>query len=136
MPTIFKPEEYAKKMYGFGGSSGNAPIFYLFSLTLTFKDNTIKHFNKIENKCYCNIIDTEDLVNFNNIKSFNLKIITLPNKEIKLELLKDFNSSMNCYKIYDKKIRIEFTKNHMNYTFCSCRFINNNIKKVLSFSPC
>ena len=136
MPTIFKPEEYAKKMYGFGGSSGNTPIFYLFSLTLTFKDNTIKHFNKIENKCYCNIIDTEDLVNFNNIKSFNLKIITLPDKEVKLELLKDFNSSMNYYKIYDKKIRIEFTKNHMNYTFCSCKFINNNIKKILSFSPC
>ena len=81
MPTIFKPEEYAKKMYGFGGSLEHS-VFYLFSLTLTFKDNTIKHFNKIENKCYCNIIDTEDLVNFNNIKSFNLKIVTYPIKKL------------------------------------------------------
>jgi|SaaInlStandDraft_1057018.scaffolds.fasta_scaffold126729_2 hypothetical protein len=134
MPTL-STIEYVNNMYGFGGSSSNISKFYLFMLTLTLTDGTIKVFTKIENKARTNLIDTFDMINYNMIKSFKLKILTLPDKNIKLEIQKEFINTQNNFKINDNIINIEFTKNHMNYTYCYCKFIDNSHKKMLSFSP-
>lgn len=107
-------------------------VEYIFQLSLTFKNNQVKEFVKVEKKNYVTIFNFNELVDFDNIKSFNL-IITkhFINTEF-FFIHGNINNEKNIFKNND--IYIEFNKNKLNYTKCLCTLYTINTLRLF-FTP-
>ena len=108
---------------------------YLFELKLKTKQNKIKHFRKIENEKWAEIVSVFDRIKYEDILTFNISITQLPDGVDKVYTLKgELNDNFNTFTKNNDYIYIEFTKNNQGYLVCTCHFIGYEELK-LSISP-
>lgn len=130
--SIVKEDFYTKSQYGFdippyGGSA------FIFELILTCKNSEKKYFRKIEYKKYSQLIDLSDNIQYSNLKKFNVsirKIIDNNAHKMSAEIL----HQCNYFNKNDNDIYIEFTKNDLGNTLCTCYFMGIDFN-TLAVSP-
>jgi hypothetical protein len=106
-------------------------IHCIFDLTLYLKD-MIKEFHEISYSKHCTIINSSDLVNFNEIERYTLKV-TVFNPKDTVTIQNIFNIDNSIYKNDD--IYIEFTQNQDGYTSCCCNLITFDNNKLFITPP-
>lgn len=127
--------KYSPSKYSFNNPSFNDSS-YLFNLKITFEDNKIENFTKIEKKKYSNLIELDDKILYSKIKSFKINIIKIPNLEKKDYILEsDFNKDSNSFSKRSEDIYIEFTQNNNNLTICNCYFVGVDFNSIFISPP-
>ena len=71
------PINYTKSCYSFSDPS-TPNKKYLFSLELSFKDGSLRKFNKLETNKYSYIVDIDDEVLYQDIVKFDVCVTELP----------------------------------------------------------
>ena len=107
---------------------------YLFELTVKVGKKQ-KIIRKIEEAKTSEILSGKDKIPFNKLKDFKIKIYLIPDDNIPdLELVGKINNDLSSFTKTDKKIYIEFIKNPLGYTICTCTVVFNEVYSY-SISP-
>lgn len=110
---------------------------YLYKIIIHFKNETKKEVVKLALKKYIKLIKSEEEINYDNIKSFNLIIQNISNmttfsfdSEFIQEEDEDDLDDINFKTFRNTEIYLEFSKNNKKNTECNCylnAFDNNRI---------
>jgi hypothetical protein len=125
---------YARNYYGFSDSSHNINK-YLFELIIKGKTIGIIYFKNIEDTKYSHLIKLIDNIKLSDIDSY-VATITIANEEhINYELegiinQTESNSTQRSHHMY-----IEFTKNDIGNTLCSCFYTGADHHKIFASPP-
>jgi hypothetical protein len=130
VPERSQPIEipYNRYSYALPFSNNNK---YLFELTINTGKKT-KIIRRMEESKTSEIISGFDKIPFKKIKSFKIKVYVIPDDNIHdLELIGKINNDFSTFTKTNKRIYIEFLKNPLGYTLCSCTVV---IPEGYSFS--
>lgn len=128
------PINYTKSYHGFSDPP-NSNNKFLFCLELEMKDQSIKNFNKLENKKYCYIIEVDDEINYENILSFNLYVTELPFNGNNYSMNGIIDHSSSNFTQKDENFYVEFSRNDTDKTVCTCYFIGVDFNTMFVSPP-
>lgn len=129
------PIKYSNSLYSF--SDPGFPLKkYIFELVVYFFDGSSKTFFKIENKQSSSIISLEDEIEYKNITNFKINISQIPIDEDNIYYMEgNIDHSYSFYNQNDDILYIEFSKNDIGNTICSCHFIDMNFNSICASPP-
>lgn len=120
-----KPIEIPVNRYSYALPFSNSNK-YLFELTLKYGKKQ-KIIRKIEEAKTSEILSGKDKINFKKITDFKIKVFVIPDDNIHdLELNGQIDNELSSFTKTNKKIYIEFIKNPIGYTICTCTVVINH----------
>ncbi len=109
---------------------------YFYELILTFVDNSKKIFKKFDINKYTHLIELDDKIEYSKIKNFNITISKIPNSGIyKKTLCSNIDQNLSSFTKKENDIFIEFSKNGLDYTMCSCYYIGVDFSNIFISPP-
>jgi hypothetical protein len=127
--------KYTPNYYGFSNPNNNTSR-YLFELLINGKIIGKKYFKNLEETKYAHLIKLNHKIKLSNIDSYKalLSIYSL-NSTISYELEGIINQYESSSTHYSDKLYIEFTKNDIGYTLCSCFYTELDNNKIFVSPP-
>ena len=126
---------YAKNYYGFSDSNTNINK-YIFELIIKGKNIGIQYFKNIEDTKYSHLIKLKDNIKLSDINSYVATITIFANEEhINYELEGIINQSESNSTQKSHHMYIEFTKNDIGNTLCSCFYTGLDHNKIFASPP-
>ena len=117
-----KPIEIPTNKYSYALPFSNCNK-YLFELTVKIGKKT-KIIRKIEESKTSEIISSLDRIPFRKIKDFKMKVYIIPDDNVPdLELIGEVDNNFSSFTKTNKKVYIEFIKNPLDYTICTCTVV-------------
>jgi len=109
---------------------------YFYELILTFNDNSKKTFKKIDTKKYTQLIELNDQIEYSKIKSFYITISKIPAYGICDKTLScNIDQNISSFTKRENDIFIEFSKNGVDYTMCSCYYVGVDFSNIFISPP-
>jgi hypothetical protein len=127
--------KYTKNQHGFSDPN-NDSCRYLFELIINGQIIGKKYFRNLEENKYCHMIKLSHKIKLNDIQNYKASISIYPSDshssfEIEGQINQYESSSIQrCDNIY-----IEFTKNDIGYTMCSCFYTGLDQNKIFASPP-
>ena len=116
------PIKYSKSYHSFSNPHGGLQNYY-FELIIN-PEHDKKVFRKINDKKHAELINEDDVINYNEIKSFKLLVSKVPfDMTFNYELEGYINQYQSSYNQRDENIYIEFSQNSSGITYCNSSFI-------------
>lgn len=129
------PIKYIPNMYGFSDSN-NDTTRYLFELVINGKTIGKKYFRNFEDTKYSHLITLNHKIKLNDIQSYKVSVsIYSPDTNNIYELEGYINKNENCSTQKTNNLYIEFTKNDMGYSLCSCFYTGLDYNKIFASPP-
>lgn len=117
-----KPIEIPVNKYSYALPFSNSNK-YLFELTLQYGKKQ-KIIRKIEESKTSEILSGKDKISFKKITDFKIKVYVIPDDNVQnLELIGQVNNELTSFTKTNKKIYIEFIKNPIGFTICTCTVV-------------
>jgi hypothetical protein len=127
--------KYAKNYHGFSDCNPNS-CKYLFELIIRGDKIGIKYFRKLEDNKYAHMIRLNDMIQLNDISSYNASLSIFPSdNDMTFELNGIINSDTTSSTQRSSNMYIEFTQNDMGNTICSCFYTGMDMNKVFASPP-
>ncbi len=129
------PINYAKSYHGFSDSN-NDKSRYLFKLIINGQTIGKKYFSNLEETKYSHLIKLNHKIKLFDINTYKVTVSILPS-EIPLiyELEGEINKEASSSSQRSDNLYIEFTKNDMDYTMCSCFYTGQDQNKIFASPP-
>lgn len=129
------PIKYVKSHHGFSDSN-NDISGYLFELIINSQIIGKKYFKNLEKTKYSHLIKLNHKIKLSDIKSYKAYVSVLPSECSSIcEIEGDINQNESSSTQRSKNLYIEFTKNDMGYTMCSCFYTDNDQYKIFVSPP-
>jgi hypothetical protein len=128
------PINYTKSCYSFSDPA-TPKKNYLFSLELGLEDGTLRKFNKIENNNYSYIVDIDDDVVYNNIRSFNIFVTELPFTNTNYSMTGTINHDSSNFTQKNETFYVEFSQNNNGNAICTCYFMGVDFNTMFVSPP-
>ena len=129
------PIKYSKNYYGFSNPDNNNNK-YLFELVINGQNIGKKYFRNIESTKYSHLITIDHKIQLINIHSFKVSVsIYSSDNPISYDLEGIINNEESCSTQKSEHLYIEFTKNDMGYTLCSCFYTGLDNNKIFASPP-
>ena len=129
------PIQYTKSCHGFSDSN-NDTNRYLFELVINGGKIGKKYFRNLEDDKYSHLIKLVHKIPLCNIESYKASLSIHP---VTTDLIYDIEGTINqeesCSIQSNENLHIEFTKNDMGNTICSCFFIGLDYNKLFVSPP-
>ena len=126
---------YAKNQHGFSDPN-NETCRYHFELIINGQDIGKKYFRNLEENKYSHIIRLTHKIKLCDIKSYKASISIHPSDSpLIYELEGQINQFESNSTQRNNNIYIEFTKNDMGYTMCSCFYTGLDQNKIFASPP-
>jgi hypothetical protein len=117
-----KPIEIPVNRYSYALPFSNSNK-YLFELTLQYGKKQ-KIIRKIEESKTSEILSGKDKISFKKITDFKIKVYVIPDDNVQnLELIGQVDNDLTSFTKTNKKIYIEFIKNPLGFTVCTCTVV-------------
>jgi hypothetical protein len=114
------PIKYSKSCHGFSDSN-NDTSRYLFELVISDHVTRKKYFRNLEEIKYSHLITLDHKIKLSNIKSYKASVSIYPSE---IPIIHEIEGEINQYESSSTQnsdnLYIEFTKNDMGFTLCSC----------------
>lgn len=129
------PIKYAKSCHGFSDSN-NDTSRYLFELVINGQSIGKKYFRNLEDTKYSHLVKLNHKIKLSDIKSYKASVSIYPS-EIPLmhELEGEINQDESSSTQRSDNLYIEFTKNDMGFTMCSCFYTGLDQNKIFASPP-
>jgi hypothetical protein len=125
----------SKNCYSFSDFNNNTPQ-YFFELTINGKNIGKKYFRNIENIKYSHLIKLDHKIILENIDNYELYVRFFQNGIDNICKLKGIiNQHQSSSTSRSNELYIEFTKNSLGYTVCSCFYIGLDQNKIFVSPP-
>ena len=129
------PKKYTKSKYSFNAPPSDSSNFY-YELEILFENNKKKMFRKILDKKYADLIELHDKIKYSDLKSFKIEITKIPNRDNRSYIMKDkINKNLNHFSKKNDDIYIEFSKNNIGYTMCTCYYAGIDFTETFISPP-
>jgi len=125
---------YTKSCYSFSDPS-TPNKKYIFSLELTFKDRSLRKFNKIETNKYSYIVDIDDDVLYQDIVKFDVCVTELPFVNNNYSMFGIICHESTTFTQKDENFYVEFSQNNNGNAICSCYFIGIDFNTMFVSPP-
>lgn len=129
------PIKYTKSCYGFSDSN-NDTSKYLFELVINGQTIGKKYFRNLEDAKYSHLIKLNHKIKLSEIISYKASVSIYPSELVlPYELEGEINQTESSSTQRSDKLYIEFTKNDMGFTMCSCFYIGLDQNKIFASPP-
>ena len=129
------PIKYAKTTYGFSDPN-NETSRYLFELVINGQYIGKKYFRNLEESKYSHLIKLNHRIQLAEINSYKASVSIYPaDLPMTYELEGQINKDQSSSTQRGNNIYIEFTKNDMGYTLCSCFYTGLDHNKIFVSPP-
>jgi hypothetical protein len=129
------PIKHSKSKFSFNLPPSDCQS-YFFNLEINFFNGKKKTFKKIVDRKYAQLIDENDKINYGEIKNFKATIIKIPTHDTKELILNgDINHNVTNFTKNAEDIYIEFSKNSLNLTLCTCYYIGIDFSQTFISPP-
>lgn len=129
------PKKYTKSNYSFNVPPSDSSKFY-YELEIVFEDNKKKMFRKILDKKYADLIELTHKIKYSDLKNFTIEITKIPNRDNRPYIMKDkINKNLNHFSKKSDDIYIEFSKNNIGYTICTCYYAGVDFTETFISPP-
>jgi hypothetical protein len=126
---------YFKNFHGFSDPSDSTSK-YLFELVINGKKIGKKYFRNLEEIKYSHLIKTTHKILLESIESYKASVSILPgDNPISHELEGQINQEESSSTQRSNNMYIEFTKNDMGYTLCSCFYTGLDYNNIFASPP-
>jgi len=116
------PKKHSKSKFSFNYPPSDSASYY-FELEITFNNLEKKMFRKIENRKYCHLIEINDKIQYKDLQKFKVTIIKIPQRDSPQYIMEnDLNKDVTNFSKKENDIYIEFSKNNLGLTICTCYF--------------
>ena len=129
------PIKYAKSCYGFSDSN-NDTSRYLFELVINGQIIGKKYFRNLEEIKYSHLIKLNHRIKLSDIRSYKASVSIYPSENLQTyELEGEINQDESSSTQRSENLYIEFTKNDIGYTMCSCFYTGMDQNKIFASPP-
>jgi len=129
------PIKYTKNQHGFSDPN-NDSCRYLFELIINGQSIGKKYFRNLEENKYCHIIKLSHKIKLCDIQGYKASISIHPSESLTcFEIEGQINQYESSSIQRTDNIYIEFTKNDMGYTMCSCFYTGFDQNKIFASPP-
>ena len=129
------PVKHSKSKFSFNLPPSDCTS-YFFSLDIEFFDGNKKTFKKIVDRKYAQLIDIDDRIDYTKIKNFNVTILKIPARDSKKIVINGIiNHNVSNFTQNGDDIYIEFSKNSLNLTMCTCYYIGVDFSEIFISPP-
>jgi len=129
------PIKYAKSYHGFSDSN-NDTSRYLFELVINGQVIGKKYFRNLEENKYSHLIKLGHKIMLSEIKSYKASVSIYPSETpLTHELEGEINQNESSSTQRNDNLYIEFTKNGMGFTMCSCFYTGLDQNKIFASPP-
>jgi hypothetical protein len=129
------PKKRSKSKFSFNYPPSDSSSYY-FELELDLNNSKKKMFRKIVDRKYCHLVELDDKIDYNNIKKFKITILKIPQRDSGISIMQDtIKDSESNYSKKENDIYIEFTKNNVGFTVCTCYFVGVDFTNTFISPP-
>ena len=129
------PIKYAKSYHGFSDSN-NDTSQYLFELVINSQVIGKKYFRNLEKIKYSHLIKLNHKIKLSDINSYKASVSIYPSETpIIYEIEGEINQNESCSNQRSDNLYIEFTKNDMGFSMCSCFYTGLDQNKIFASPP-
>lgn len=129
------PTKHSKSKFSFNLPPSDCQS-YFFNLEINFFNGEKKTFKKIVDRKYAQLIDVEDKIKYSEIKNFSATVIKIPSHDSKQIFLNgDINHNVSNFTQNGEDIYIEFSKNSLSLTLCTCYYIGVDFSQMFISPP-
>ena len=129
------PIKSTKKTLGFSNPDNNTTR-YLFELSINGQLIGKKYFRNLEENKYCHMIKLSHKIKLCDIQNYKASISIHPSESLTcFEIEGQINQHESSSIQRSDNIYIEFTKNDMGYTMCSCFYTGLDQNKIFASPP-
>lgn len=129
------PKKHSKSKFSFNLPPSDCQS-YFFNLEINFFNGKKKTFKKIVDKKYAQLIDVDDKIKYSEIKNFIATITKIPNHDSKQIILNgDINHDVSNFTKNGDDVYIEFSKNNLSLTLCTCYYIGVDFSQMFISPP-
>ena len=126
---------YTKNQHGFSDPN-NDSCRYLFELIINGESIGKKYFRNLEENKYCHMIKLSHKIKLCDIQNYKASISVHPSESLNcFEIEGQINQYESSSVQRSDNIYIEFTKNDMGYTMCSCFYTGLDQNKIFASPP-
>jgi len=126
---------YTKNQHGFSDPN-NDSCRYLFELIINGESIGKKYFRNLEENKYCHMIKLSHKIKLCDIQNYKASISIHPSESLTcFEIEGQINQYESSSIQRSDNIYIEFTKNDMGYTMCSCFYTGLDQNKIFASPP-
>lgn len=127
--------KYTKNQHGFSDPN-NDSCRYLFELIINGQNIGKKYFRNLEENKYCHMIKLSHKIKLSDIQNYKASISIHPSdSQSSFEIEGQINQYESSSIQRSDNIYIEFTKNDMGYTMCSCFYTGLDQNKIFASPP-
>jgi hypothetical protein len=127
--------KYAKNIHDFSNPN-NETSNYLFELIINGQTIGKKYFRNLEKSKYSHLIKLNHKIKLSEINSYKVSVSIYPtNLPIIYELEGQINKEQSNSTHHSNNLYIEFTKNDMGFTLCSCFYKGLDHNKIFVTPP-
>ena len=113
----------------------SVPSRYLFELKLELENGDEREIRKIDENRYTDLLDIDDDIDYEKIKSYNIFISVLgDNVDNTFKTSGNLKSYMSFFSNQDNNVYIEFNRLNNGKAKCTCRYVDYD-NLGLSISP-
>jgi len=132
---ISNPIRYSKSWHSFSNPNGGLQK-YFFDLTIITNSGDKKTFRKLESSKHAELIESNDEINYCDIKEFKLVVTKMPfDITFNYEIEGKINQDQSSYNQRENEIYIEFSQNSAGLAFCRSSFIGVDFSKMCVSPP-
>ena len=129
------PIKYIKNTHGFSDSNGNINKYH-FELIINGLIIGEKYFSNFEESKYSYLIDIKDEIKLSEINTYKASItVYSTNIPIFYKLEGKINQNESCSIQRNDNIYVEFSKNDIGFTICSCFYTGLDYNKIFASPP-
>lgn len=129
------PIRYTKNLHGFSDPN-NETCRYLFELIINGQLIGKKYFRNLEETKYSHLITLNHQIKLTDINSYLASVSIYPSEQpVSYELKGTINQEESSSTQRTDNLYIEFTKNDMGFTLCSCFYTGLDHNKIFASPP-
>jgi hypothetical protein len=129
------PIKYVKNICGFSDSNGNINKYH-FELIINGLIIGEKYFSNLEESKYSHLIQIKDKIKLSDINTYKASItIYSTDIPISCKLEGKINQNESCSTQRTNNIYVEFSRNDVGYTICSCFYTGQDYTKIFASPP-
>lgn len=134
-PINIPIKKYTKSKYSFNMPPSDSSS-YFFELEITMNNYKKKTFRKIEKKKYSDLIKLDDKILYSELIKFNIKITKVPSRDNKVFYMEEsIDKNLNHFSKKNNDIYIEFSKNNIGHTMCTCYYAGIDFTETFISPP-